>query len=150
MRPVHFILLLALILVFQTGSAQEIIGVQEIEEQLTACLNAVDQDEEWNNGTSCIADATKGMDKVLNQYYQLLMDSLPDELRTQLRMTQRAWIKFKDEEFKYLKGMEVHRDYKRSREWGQALSWQQLNTIKDRAKELEEYYFYWTRECEKN
>ena len=150
MRPKHFIFVLTLLLVCQTGKAQEITRVHEVEEQLTSCLDSADQDEEWNNGTSCINDATKAMDRVLNQYYQLLMDSLTDELQTQLRMTQRAWIKFKDEEFKYLEGMEVHREYKRSRGYGQALSWQLLNTIKDRAKELEEYYFYWTRECKKN
>ncbi len=148
MKYKYLFSLLSLILSFQNILSQEVTRVHEIDQELTGCIDSADQVDESDNGVLCIDAATIKMDRVLNQYYQLLMDSLTIDLQTQLKLTQRAWIKFKDEELKLLEGIEVHRVYKRSREWGQTLSWQKFSIIKKRAKELEDYYFYWLHECQ--
>jgi uncharacterized protein YecT (DUF1311 family) len=44
----------------------------------------------------CISEELERQDRRLNGAYQVLMDSLPEKRKTQLRDAQRKWIEFRD------------------------------------------------------
>jgi uncharacterized protein YecT (DUF1311 family) len=73
-----------------------------IDGALKACLQA---HEDTAGMVECQASAIKQWDAALNAAYQDLMRTLSDQGRTNLREAQRDWIKFKDAELTFLRGV---------------------------------------------
>lgn len=70
-----------------------------IAEELDQCI---EQDPSTSGQVECIAIALEQWDQELNRVYTILMNRLDDESKATLRASQRQWIKFRDDELKFL------------------------------------------------
>lgn len=88
---------------------------------LAACLSAMnayaagpcDQAQDHLSQVQCVADRNKKLDDELNAVYQAALAKLPDQDqwddrkgKEQLRKSQRAWLKFKDDNCALVGGLE--------------------------------------------
>lgn len=69
-----------------------------IDKRLSACIEKNNTTDGMN---SCADRAYEQWDEELNKNYKLLMGILSDEEREQLKISQMAWIKFRDAETKF-------------------------------------------------
>ncbi|GAB4452167.1 MAG: lysozyme inhibitor LprI family protein [Armatimonadaceae bacterium] len=71
--------------------------VHRLDRELEACM-------EKNPSTAgmvrCIEEARKGWDRELNREYQVLLARLDNAGKQQLRTAQRAWLAYRDQEYK--------------------------------------------------
>ena len=68
-----------------------------VDVRLSACL---DKSPSTQGSIECERTAEVDWDKELNRAYRELQASLPAAAKSALLLTQRAWIKYRDEEFK--------------------------------------------------
>ena len=108
----------------------------KIDEALSKCL-----DEESNQTTAgmirCTIDAREKWDIELNKYYKLLIAELSEEQRELLRVSQRAWIKYRDAEYKF--SFDMHNSMQGT-VWRIIATDRSLKIVQTRALELKEYY----------
>ena len=84
----------------------------------------------------CGGEAYAKWDAEMNRYYNLLMVILNKEAKKQLRQSQKAWLKFRDLEFKFIPNYYLDiGSYQRPTTWSH-----KVDIVRARALELQAYY----------
>lgn len=130
MRPSVLALLLALPLAAQTGRPAD-----PIEKALEDCLGTA-ANQTTAGMVDCYGKAIQAADKALNRTWQKLMKALPPSEQAALKESQKAWLRFRDEEMKAL-GLLAGRDGTLHRL--QAAS-AQLKLVQERIAQLERFF----------
>lgn len=75
---------------------------KDIEKRQSDCT---DMDSSTQGMTNCAEAAYKEWDRELNKAYKQLINLLPESKKLALKESQRAWLKYRDLEFKSLEGI---------------------------------------------
>lgn len=100
----------------------------------TLCMDA---DSSTAGMANCTKDAEVAWDQEMNKYYGLLMKRLNKEQADKLLQAQRAWLEYRDKEFK---NIGVLFSDKEGTMWIPVRSAHYRDIVKQRALELAEYY----------
>ncbi len=111
-----------------------------IDKQLEICMS-LDSNYSTHNMVRCIDAAIRSWDVELNKMYKLLMESFDAELKEKLRLTQREWIVYKDNELKFMESMYVKME---GTMWQITMADRKKEIISQRAIELKDYYDTWS------
>ncbi len=103
--------------------------VAKVESEYGAC----------NTTAATYAEASALWDREMNVSYQKLMKELKPEAQKQLKETQRSWIKFRDDESKFLWTFSPDDDGSMARS---ARAEDRMLTVKRRAKDLSVLYWW--------
>lgn len=105
-----------------------------IDISLENCLN---KDGTTSGMISCLNISSEAWDKELNQYYQKLILKLNETDKKNLQESQRKWIKFRDDEFKFIDSLYSQNT---GTMWPLLINDNKYNFIKNRALDLKSYY----------
>ena len=111
--------------------------VQPIEAELDACM---EKHPSTAGMRSCLNSAKAGWDAELNGYYKRLMKRLPAEDKKRLREAQRAWMKYRDAEFKVISAIIAATD---GTMWQLTATEMGHDFVKERANALKGYHEHW-------
>jgi uncharacterized protein YecT (DUF1311 family) len=107
-----------------------------IDVQLSACLDST-ENQTTADMVLCTIRAEETWDIELNKYYNLLMSVLSKDEKEKLKLTQKAWLDYRDKEFSFsgtvhsnLEGT-MYRIFAANR---------MMEIVKQRAEELRIYY----------
>ncbi|WP_411753197.1 lysozyme inhibitor LprI family protein [Serratia sp. (in: enterobacteria)] len=103
---------------------------KDIDDKLAKCKASVVSTMET---TDCYVTATNSWEAELNKQYKLLLQDQPNEIQTNLRNTQRAWIKYKES---YISAMRDFYSQERGSIWGIVMSESKMNVTRDKAIDL--------------
>lgn len=103
---------------------------RNIDQQLLSCKNKA---VSTLDSQDCYSMAATAWDHELNAQYQALMQGQSDAFKTQLRTSQRAWIKYKDS---YYEAMNAFYQQQQGTIWTLVAAEQKLNVIRDKALDL--------------
>ena len=92
---------LFLTLLMSSASAN---SVHPIEQALSLCLSQT-QNMTTAGMNECTYEATEAWDKELNNVYKQLMNALTKKGKESLKISQRQWLKFRDQEIEYINTM---------------------------------------------
>ncbi|MHA7845639.1 lysozyme inhibitor LprI family protein [Serratia sp. D1N4] len=103
---------------------------KDLDEQLDKCresaLSTLDS-------VDCYTKSTNEWEKELSKQYKLLLQDQPKEIQTDLRNSQRAWVKYKES---YISAMESFYSQERGSIWGIVMSESTMNVTRDKAIDL--------------
>jgi len=128
------ILLIGISLISFSAFSQE--KEYPIDIQLRMCLDK--KDISTAEMCNCSIQAEASWDKELNKYYQLLMGKLPESAKAQLKESQKAWIVYRDNEFKFM--TKYYYEAKEGTMWYLVSHSDQMNFVKDRSLKLKLYF----------
>ncbi len=108
-----------------------------IDMDMSKCLNTT-SNQTTAGMNQCVIDAMVDWDKELNRIYKLLMNELDEDIKEQLVLAQRQWIKQRDIEFKFLKSMYSMRKFRGSM-YSNMHNMDALYVVKNRVLTLNKY-----------
>ncbi len=83
-----------------------------------------------------VARAEKQWDKELNRVYQTLLKELPNSEKASLRASQKAWLAFRDADFRASKQVVRWRGKDGGTIWGGVYARHRMDTVRDRVLRL--------------
>lgn len=131
------LLILSLMLVHFSCFSQEG-GKHPIDIEMEKCLD-LSQNQTTAGMSNCVKLATQKWDNELNVKYQKLLKLLTDEQKEQLKVAQREWIKYRDKELEFSNQFLTNMQ---GMMWITVASETELNLIRQRAIDLENYLLY--------
>ena len=108
--------------------------VYDIDSELSQCM---DENPSTSGMLNCVSDAYKKWDIELNRNYKLLRQILGEEDKTVLMASQKAWLSYRDTEFKTIHAIFQN---KNGTMYIPMAAHSRVEIIKKRAIELADYY----------
>ncbi len=130
------ILTFCFFLFIATTYAQTKEKLNHIDVELKKCLNKKDISNA--DICNCTIAARNEWDKELNKYYKLLMSNLPKEAKEDLKLAQKNWVTYRDNEFKFI--LKYYYEVKEGNMWFAVSEERKMDLVKYRALELINYY----------
>lgn len=103
---------------------------QDIDSALQQCKQSAQNSIDTAN---CYKKATTEWDSELNNQYKLLMADQDDTTKSQLKLAQREWIKYKE---LYFKSIDLYYQQQTGSIWESVNLESKMNVIKDKAVDL--------------
>jgi len=135
------IYLLIFLIVLSTSFCSTVLGQENsdtdiIDKNLNACLDS-SQNYTTYGMTQCEVRAEDAWSKELNKYYKLLMQTLTEDEKQKLKISQKNWLVYRDSENTFSSTIYNHME---GTMWGTAKIMAGLELIKHRTLELKGYY----------
>jgi len=110
---------------------------QSIDSKRTNCLS-LETNFTTSGMVNCEIAARQEWDEEMNKYYQLLMSLLDSTGKEKLKIAQRQWIEFRDNEFEMIN--ELYLGQMQGTMWIVIAAGRKTDIVRDRAGQLARYY----------
>lgn len=133
----YFFLLFLLFIACEQEAQQTAISAEKVYDIDTELSQCMDANPSTTGMLNCVSDAYKKWDIELNRNYKLLRQILGEEDKEMLMASQKAWIAYRDTEFRTIHAVFGNKD---GTMYIPMAAHSRVEIVKKRALELADYY----------